>query len=231
VVEGRRCECSVDQEAYVRADLDTLVIAVYCAACSLFPSPAGLRRVRLVSLCGPDWTIIDFDLVAADTPERQAGLALLDRQPLHGQLVLCDKGFAGRNFEQAVHQLGALVLRPNRADHHHRAEPPIASGSSRSSRRSRNGSSGWSRAGTASGDGAVWSLPQIEEMIARDEAGRPLTARQERPWAEELEVDPELRGAVYLARQPPPISRSSLPPACSISISAHSSGWPVSRRA
>jgi hypothetical protein len=109
----------------VRADLDTLVIALYCAACSLFPSPAGLRRVRLVSLCGPDWTIIDFDLVAADTPERQAGLALLDRQPLHGQLVLCDKGFAGRNFEQAVHQLGALVLRPSRADQHHRAEPPI----------------------------------------------------------------------------------------------------------
>jgi hypothetical protein len=245
-VEGRRCECSVDQEAYVRADLDTLVIAVYCAACSLFPAPpeerprrgrprkitdneliclmvaqmllgipserrflpiAGWRLghlfpnlpaqttynercrqlapklvtlwraiacelpgfhdtlllldttplpcgqstrtverselaplcgfgyspahsrwfwgMRLVLLCGPDGTVVDFDLVPADTPERQAGLALLQRQPLRGQLVLCDKGFAGRDFEQAVRELGALVLRPNRADEPERAQPPI----------------------------------------------------------------------------------------------------------
>jgi hypothetical protein len=96
--------------------------------CGFSYSPAHSRwfwGMRLVLLCGPDGTIIDFDLVAADTPERQAGLALLDRQQLHGQLILCDKGFAGRDFEQAVHQLGALVLRPSRADEHHRAEPPI----------------------------------------------------------------------------------------------------------
>src|SRR5438105_11372616 len=43
-VESRRCQCSVDQEASVRADLDTLVIAVYCAACSLFPAPEPKPR-------------------------------------------------------------------------------------------------------------------------------------------------------------------------------------------
>src|SRR5438552_3445997 len=43
-VEGRRCQCPLDQEANVRADLDTLVIAVYCAACSLFPAPAPKPR-------------------------------------------------------------------------------------------------------------------------------------------------------------------------------------------
>src|SRR5213594_18622 len=45
-VEGRRCIRSVDLEAHVRADLDTLLIAVYCAACSLFPAPPELKRRR-----------------------------------------------------------------------------------------------------------------------------------------------------------------------------------------
>jgi Transposase DDE domain len=96
--------------------------------CGFGYSPAHSRLfwgMRLVLLCGPDGTVVDFDLVPADTPERQAGLALLERQPLAGQLVLCDKGFAGREFEQTVRELGALVLRPSRADEPQRAQPPI----------------------------------------------------------------------------------------------------------
>ena len=245
-VEGRRCEYPVDLEAHVCADLDTLLIAVYCAACSLFPAdpepkprrgrprlitdneliclmvaqmllgvpserrflpiagwrlchlfprlpaqttynercrqlapklvtlwraiacelpgfhdtlllldttplPCGQSRLttqrselspwcgfgyspahsrwfwgmRLVLLCGPDGTVVDFELVPADTPEREAGLALLERQSLSGQLLLCDKGFAGREFEQAVRELGSLVLRPSREDEPERLEPPI----------------------------------------------------------------------------------------------------------
>lgn len=80
-------------------------------------SPAHSRRfrgMRLVLLCGPDGTVRDFDLVPADLPERQAAMALLERQPIDGQLVICDKGFAGSEFEHAVHQLGALLLRPAR---------------------------------------------------------------------------------------------------------------------
>jgi hypothetical protein len=96
--------------------------------CGFGYSPAHSRffwGMRLVLLCGPDGTIVDFELVAADTPEREAGLALLQRQPLHGQVVLCDKGFAGRAFEQAVAELGGLVLRPSRADEPQRLQPPI----------------------------------------------------------------------------------------------------------
>jgi Transposase DDE domain len=96
--------------------------------CGFSYSPAHSRwfwGMRLVLLCGLDGAIIDFELVAADTPEREAGLALLERQPLHGQLVLCDKGFAGREFEQAVHELGALVLRPPRRDEPERPQAPI----------------------------------------------------------------------------------------------------------
>ena len=96
--------------------------------CGFGYSPAHSRffwGMRLVLLCGPDGTIVDFDLVAADTPEREAGLALLTRQPLHGQLVLCDKGFAGRDFEHAARELGALIVRPSRADEPERPPPPL----------------------------------------------------------------------------------------------------------
>jgi hypothetical protein len=96
--------------------------------CGFGYAPAHSRRfwgMRLVLLCGPDGTVRDFDLVPADLPERQAAMALLQRQPIAGQLLICDKGFAGNEFEQAVHQLGALLLRPSRADEPDRPQPPI----------------------------------------------------------------------------------------------------------
>ncbi len=61
--------------------------------CGFGYSPAHSRRfwgMRLVLLCGPDGAVRDFELVPADTPERKAGLAVLARQPIAGQLVLCD---------------------------------------------------------------------------------------------------------------------------------------------
>lgn len=81
--------------------------------------------MRLVLWCGPDGCVRDFDLVPANTPERGAVLALLERQPIEGQLVIADKGFAGAEFEQAVAALGATLLRPSRADEPNRPSPPI----------------------------------------------------------------------------------------------------------
>jgi hypothetical protein len=81
--------------------------------------------MRLVLWCGPDGCIRDFDLVPANAPEREAVLELLCRQPPAGQLVIADKGFAGADFEQAVGELGALLLRPNRADEPDRPSPSI----------------------------------------------------------------------------------------------------------
>lgn len=81
--------------------------------------------MRLVLWCGPDGCIRDFELVPANAPEREAVLELLRRQPPSGQLVIADKGFAGVDFEHAVAELGALLLRPNRADEPKRSSPPI----------------------------------------------------------------------------------------------------------
>lgn len=89
--------------------------------------PAHSRRYwgfKLVLLCAPDGTIIDFDLVAANTGERQAALALLESNPIAGATIVCDKGFAGADFEAAVGELRALLLRPSRSDEPDRPNPP-----------------------------------------------------------------------------------------------------------
>lgn len=90
--------------------------------------PAHSRRYwgfKLVLLCAPDGTICDIDLVAANNGERQAALALLEANPIEGATIVCDKGFAGADFEAAVHELRALLLRPSRADEPDRPNPPI----------------------------------------------------------------------------------------------------------
>lgn len=90
--------------------------------------PAHSRRYwgfKLVLLCAADGTIVDFDLVAANTGEREAALALLQANPIEGATIICDKGFAGADFEAAVRELRALLLRPSRTDEPQRPNPPI----------------------------------------------------------------------------------------------------------
>jgi hypothetical protein len=90
--------------------------------------PAHSRRYwgfKLVLLCAPDGTILDFDLVAANRGEREAALTLLEANPIEGATIICDKGFAGADFEAAVSELHALLLRPSRNDEPDRANPPI----------------------------------------------------------------------------------------------------------
>jgi hypothetical protein len=90
--------------------------------------PAHSRRYwgfKLVLLCAADGTIVDFDLVAANTGERDAALALLQANPIEGATIICDKGFAGADFEAAVGELQALLLRPSRTDEPDRPNPPI----------------------------------------------------------------------------------------------------------
>ncbi len=90
--------------------------------------PAHSRRhwgFKLVLLCAPDGTIVEFDLVAANTPERESALALLEHNPIEGATIVRDKGFAGADFDAAVRDLQALLLRPSRSDEPDRPNPPI----------------------------------------------------------------------------------------------------------
>lgn len=112
--------CGQSVQTANRSELAPFCAFGYSAAHSRF-----YWGMRLVLWCGPDGCVRDFDLVPANAPERAATLELLERQPIEGQLVIADKGYAGADFEQAVRELGALLLRPSRADEPNRASPPI----------------------------------------------------------------------------------------------------------
>lgn len=112
--------CGQSVETSRRSQLAPWAGFGYCAAHS--------RRYwgfKLVLLCAPDGTVVDFDLVAANQGEREAALALLQANPIEGATIICDKGFAGTDFEAAVRELRALLLRPSRADEPDRPTPPI----------------------------------------------------------------------------------------------------------
>jgi hypothetical protein len=70
--------------------------------------------MRLHLACAPDGTPRAATLVAADRPEREVALRLLPRALRGGETIVCDKGYAGREFAQAVAALGATVARPAR---------------------------------------------------------------------------------------------------------------------
>jgi hypothetical protein len=72
--------------------------------------------MRLHLACAPDGTPRAAALVAADRPEREVALTLLPRALTGGETIVCDKGYAGREFAEAVGLLGGHVLRPPRAN-------------------------------------------------------------------------------------------------------------------
>jgi hypothetical protein len=72
--------------------------------------------MRLHLACAADGTPRAAALVSADRPEREVALTLLPRALAGGETIVCDKGYAGREFANAVAALGAAVLRPPRAN-------------------------------------------------------------------------------------------------------------------
>lgn len=60
-----------------------------------------------------------WGLAKANLGEREVAQALLEHdRPLieDGQVIVADKGFAGKDFEDFTAGLGAILLRPNRKD-------------------------------------------------------------------------------------------------------------------
>jgi hypothetical protein len=71
---------------------------------------------RLYLVCTPDGMPVGFELAAANVPERKAAAEILERVSVAGRVVLCDKGFAGGEFEQLVADCGGWLVRPDRKD-------------------------------------------------------------------------------------------------------------------
>jgi transposase len=73
--------------------------------------------MRLHLLAAPDGTPRAAILASADQKERDVALRLLARGLRGGELVVADKGYAGKDFEAAVtERFGATIMRPRRAD-------------------------------------------------------------------------------------------------------------------
>jgi Transposase DDE domain len=71
---------------------------------------------RLHLACAPDGTPRAAAIVSADRPEREVALTLLPRALAGGETIVCDKGYAGREFKEQVAALGGTILRPARRD-------------------------------------------------------------------------------------------------------------------
>lgn len=103
--------CGASRETVKRSQLAGHAAYGYCASHSRF-----FWGFRLYLLCAPDGMPIAFELAPANAPEREVAAELLERSLEPGQLVLCDKGFAGAEFEEIVGSLGATLVRPDRRD-------------------------------------------------------------------------------------------------------------------
>jgi hypothetical protein len=82
--------------------------------------------MRLHLLAAPDGTPRAAILASADQKERDVALRLFPIGLHGGELVICDKGYAGRDFAaHLAEHYGATVLRPARKNESHNG-PPIS---------------------------------------------------------------------------------------------------------
>ena len=108
--------CGQSRETRKRSELAGWAAYGWCASHS-----RPFWGLRLYLLCAPDGMPVSFCLAPANEPEREIAAALLDRARDRGMLdggeiIITDKGFAGREFEQIVGSLDATLIRPDRKD-------------------------------------------------------------------------------------------------------------------
>jgi Transposase DDE domain len=111
LLDSTPVECGRSVETARRSELADACGYGYCRSHSRY-----FWGMRLHGVFAPDGTPKALSLQPADRPEREVALELLPRALRGGEAVVCDKGYAGSEFEVAVGELGALVLRPARKD-------------------------------------------------------------------------------------------------------------------
>lgn len=111
LLDSTPVECGRSLETTRRSELADHCGYGYCRSHSRF-----FWGMRLHLACAPDGTPREYALVGADRPEREVALRFLPGVLREGELVICDKGYAGREFAERVAELGACVVRPARKD-------------------------------------------------------------------------------------------------------------------
>jgi hypothetical protein len=107
--------CGMSRETVKRSDLSGHAGYGYCASHSRF-----FWGFRLYLISTPEGMPVIWGLANPKLGEREVTQALLtnDHQLIRaGQVILGDKGFAGRDFERFINEdLGATLVRPDRKD-------------------------------------------------------------------------------------------------------------------
>jgi transposase len=112
LIDSTPVECGRSRETAKRSALGEFAGYGYCASHSRW-----FWGLRLHLLAAPDGTPRALTLADPRRDEREVGLELLARCRGAGcGLLICDKGYAGREFAAAVAELGATVVRPARKD-------------------------------------------------------------------------------------------------------------------
>jgi hypothetical protein len=112
LIDSTPVECARSRETAKRSQLGDAADYGYCVSHSRF-----FWGFRLHAIFAPDGTPRAFTLTSPKRDEREVGLELLARcNRAGGETLLGDKGYAGRDFQLAVSELGATIIRPRRKD-------------------------------------------------------------------------------------------------------------------
>jgi hypothetical protein len=111
LIDSTPVECGRSRETAKRSALGEVAGYGYCAAHSRW-----FWGVRLHALCAPDGTPRALTLADPRRDEREVALELLERAARGGEVLVCDKGYAGRAFAAAAGDHGVAVARPARKD-------------------------------------------------------------------------------------------------------------------
>lgn len=118
IADATPLPCGMSRETVKRSELAGHAGYGYCAAHSRF-----YWGLKLYLVCSGDGMPIMWCLANPKIGEREVLAALLDHNHhliRSGQLLLADKGFAGRQFQQLTTSMGLRLLRPDRRDETYR---------------------------------------------------------------------------------------------------------------
>jgi len=112
LIDSTPVECARSRETVLRSALSDLCDYGYCASHSRY-----FWGVRLHAVFALDGTPRAYSFCSPKRDEREVGLELLEScRREGGEILLADKGYAGREFASAVKDLEATLVRPKRKD-------------------------------------------------------------------------------------------------------------------
>jgi len=111
LVDSTPLPCAASRETVKRSALADVAGYGYCAAHTRW-----FWGFRLHLLAAPDGTPRAFALADPARGEREVALELLGRAARGGEVLVCDKGYAGREFAAGAADLDVVVARPARKD-------------------------------------------------------------------------------------------------------------------